>query len=516
MQAEPKPDNRQVIPRWRSVNNTSKAELRSSSRVNAHDSHDQNTLFEYELLKGAWADRNSIETAAELVAAGIVFGPSSEADRAAHFIQQNRDSVDSVVKLALAYSRGPREVGVPDAFDENLAEPRIEISRLRRRIHSFPRNAILYSEIARQYLILGQRNKSREHMERALYLRPTNRLLLRNFARLSVHLLKPELGISKLSEIPKGDVWIDAALAALLDLEQEKRSKRYSPRQLLNLDFNPQEITELLSAYGTFEIRSGNSKMGRKLLHKSASGANDNTVAQLQWSSEKFGLEFDSHLLDVERSFEARANAASVADNWNDAISNANNWSIDEPFSERPFVFGSYVAAEQLWDYKAAKRFAKRGLISNPDSPILLNNLAFSEAMLGNLVEAKSILDDAQNLVKLDEDLPANLATCGLIAFRSGDPEEGRIFYKKAIDKAIELKRKSTMELAYLHLLMEEIRLSNAISETQFNLLTKHFSDDGEASPATKKVFDVMRHRLFENKVRDVGFEGLSIPLLSN
>jgi len=511
MQTEPKSEDRQVIPRWRSIDNTTSAELRSSeayknSKKVAHD-RDQ-----YDELKRAWLNSGDTESAAELVAAGVVFGPSTEADKAAAFLIKNRDAVDAVSKLAMSYSRGPSTYRKLDALDQQLIEPRIEIAKLRRRIQSFPRNALLYSEIARHYIIAGQRNQSKHYLSLALSIRPNNRLLLRNFARLSVHLQETDFAISKLSAVPKGDMWIDATLTALMDLAGDRKNRRYSSRQLLNLEASPDEMTELLSAAGTHELRSGNSKTGRKLIRRSADGANDNTVAQLQWSSEHYGLEFDRELLDVEGSFEARANNASVNDDWELAVSHTQSWVNDEPFSERPYIFGSYITAEHLWDFQSATEFAKRGLLSNPRSPVLLNNLAFSEAMLGELATAQKRIEEAHLLIKHDEDLPSILATSGLIAFRSGAPELGREKYLEAIVKARELKRKSTVELAYLHYLAEEIRLSGAISEAQFNLIESLFSEEGDASPSTKKVFETMRRRIFDHCIKEDGFEDLSIP----
>ena len=514
MQVEPKSQNRQVIPRWRSIENISNAELRSSASKTCNPLRQSQVETEYSDLIARWRKKPTIENASELVAAGILFGPSSEADKAASFIRNNRDAVSAVAHLTSVYTRGPRQCRQLDAFDENLARPRLEIARLKKQIEKFPRNALFYSEIARFYLICGQREKSQTYMHRALILRPSNRLLLRNFARLSVHLHKPEMGIKKLISIPKGDLWIDAALTALADISDKKRFRRYSPKSLIDLDIAPEELTELLAAAGTHEMRVGNQKIGKKLLRKSAIGANDNTVAQLQWSSENFDLEFDEHLLDIEGSFEARANAAVSDERWCDAISHAQNWSIDEPFSERPFTTGSYIAAEQLWDYEGAKVFAERGLVSNPHSATLLNNLAFAEVMLGHLEVAKQKIKEARAHVENDLDLPAINATMGLIDFRSGNPEKGRLRYKEALEIAKKLGRQTTGELAYLHLLSEEIRLAGGISPAYFDLLCGYFSEDGKASKFSKLAFNETRKRLIEDRVRDDGFESLSLSLL--
>tara|TARA_R110002051_G_C8732605_1_gene498077 strand:- start:41 stop:1402 length:1362 start_codon:yes stop_codon:yes gene_type:complete len=453
MQNKPNSDNRQVVPRWRSISDTSPVELKSSSKSTAGGF--LLNQGEYEQYKYNWKSRRSFEHAAELLAAALVFGGSVEADDAVKYIDQQRLILPSVQKLIDRYSN-PRGTSEHASEVNSLIEDRVKIARLRKQISKFPRNALLYSELSRLYIAHGIRDKSERNMELALSLQPTNRLLLRNYARLSVHLQNPEIGLKRLSESPRGDFWIDAAFAALSDICGKPVRRRIPPKKLLELNAPAEEITELLSAAGTLELKTGNSKLGKRLMFKSANGANDNTVAQLQWSNEKFDVEFDEKLLDVRGSYEARANRAFFFDNWGAAVTHSKGWAKDEPFSERPFLFGSYVAAEYLWDYVAASQLAESGLIANPHSADLLNNYAFAEAMRGNYKLASEKIKEAIHFTSDASELPAKLATSGLIAYRTNSVKEGRQLYMDAIEKAVEFKNKSGAEIAYLHMILEE------------------------------------------------------------
>lgn len=504
MQSEPKSEKRQVVPRWRSLQNTASVELRSSA-----DSKGKSLLIdqtEIEGLEHAWVHDRSVESAGELVSAAILFGKRKHADAAARYLDESSDSVPSVKRLAQSYLGATSQLEFEDGPDDKSIASRVCVSRIRKSLFKYPKNSLLYSEIARHYAILGESDKSKYNLDIASILSPGNRIILRNYARMSVHLQHPEWGLAKLSKVPQGDYWIDAAYTALADLIQSPKGRRYSPKKLMELDVDPAEITELIAAIGTKELTNGNAKLGRKLLRKSEAGANDNTVAQLQWSAERYNFTFDESLLEVDGSYEARANSASQKEDWDSALYHCRSWADDEPFSERPFVLGSYISAENQWDYELSAKFAFNGLKSNPKSPTLLNNLAFSNAMLGNLREAKQRLEEANFNLISEDDVPVHLATEGLIQFRENNPEDGRDLYSRSINLAVQQKRKSIAELAYLHWMMEEIRLAPTLGAYQFNFMSEYFGSVGKASESAKRVYSIMKERLFLPKLSEVGF----------
>ena len=78
------------------------------------------------------------------------------------------------------------------------------------------------------------------------------------------------------------------------------------------------------------------------------------------------------------------------------------------------------------------QKFLKDGLKINPGHPGLVNSLAFSLAWNGKPEEAEKVI----NTLNIDNITPSEalclVATAGLILIRSGDIEEGKVFYKKA------------------------------------------------------------------------------------
>ena len=56
----------------------------------------------------------------------------------------------------------------------------------------------------------------------------------------------------------------------------------------------------------------------------------------------------------------------------------AESWFIDMPFSTRSAIFGHHIASVWIEDYNTALKFSLAGLISNPENPILINNMIIS------------------------------------------------------------------------------------------------------------------------------------------
>lgn len=202
--------------------------------------------------------------------------------------------------------------------------------------------------------------------------------------------------------------------------------------------FAPAHISELASAIATLELVHGNRPAARKLFRTALIDPTENSVAQAAWAArEAKASGVDAAVLDLPRTFEARAWDLYGRHNWSGAIAEVDLWLLDEPFASRPAVFGSFAAAVALGDFESGANFAKRGLIANPAEFLLLNNLAFSLASQGHVTDAQSVLSRV-DITDLDAgEKVAFLATSGLLRFRSGDHDAGRMLYLKAADWAL-------------------------------------------------------------------------------
>jgi tetratricopeptide (TPR) repeat protein len=132
-------------------------------------------------------------------------------------------------------------------------------------------------------------------------------------------------------------------------------------------------------------------------------------------------------------------------------------WFRDQPFASAPATLCFYIFADIFWDYKSAKEIAQAGLRSNPDDLALLNNLAVSLMELGELADAEAAVSRLKaegRGAKLDSTYKA---TFGMLAFRKGDPAEGRRLYLEAIEAAKSSGSREVAARAAFHLVFEEI-----------------------------------------------------------
>ena len=109
---------------------------------------------------------------------------------------------------------------------------------------------------------------------------------------------------------------------------------------------------------------------------------------------------------------------------------------MDEPFSSRPAIFGSYIAAVGMEDFPLSEEFARKGLQTNPDDLLLKNNLAFALASQDFVEKAFEVLVTANGSGKSMNVHITLLATRGLVNFRATNLEKGKILYEEAIDLA--------------------------------------------------------------------------------
>ena len=131
----------------------------------------------------------------------------------------------------------------------------------------------------------------------------------------------------------------------------------------------------------------------------------------------------------------------------------------DEPYSSRPVELATFVAILALNDYDSAVNFAKRGLISNSENFLLRNNLSVALAETGPLQKARSEFTKV-NPSGLDDFLRTGwLATQGLLAFRGSNDEEGRSFYRAAVDLARTQADRILRIMALIHWAREERKI---------------------------------------------------------
>jgi tetratricopeptide (TPR) repeat protein len=194
--------------------------------------------------------------------------------------------------------------------------------------------------------------------------------------------------------------------------------------------------------------------------------------------------------MSVPAAFEARAWQAFYDSEWQPALKAVKRWLRDQPFAASPAIHGSYIAAIPLQDHEQALRIVEQGLLANPNHPSLLNNKAYSLAQLGRIREAEDALRRAHSKT---EDGPTSIilrATQGLLAYRSGNPQQGNHLYRSAIETAQKAGQQSLARKAALFFALEELR----IAAQDAGKLAEHALNDS-AEDATSDV-RLLRRRI--------------------
>jgi tetratricopeptide (TPR) repeat protein len=453
-----RPDgDRDVIPRWRSPHHIATRSEHDPLKRLSESPYRDNRTREQE-----WMRERTLGFALDLVGSAVILGASQAAKDAAKFILASNQTSPLARLAAERVITGGMSTEFSPLPDPSTSEARERIRDLKRRLTCDPRNALGWTEIARYYTILGQRPKAAIAMGIALRLAPNHRYVLRAATRLAVHhgeFARAHALVRDASRTPT-DPWLIATeLATAGPAEVPPRYMRQARRMLGAGDFDHRSLTELSSAVGTLELRSGATRKARRFIESSLREPNDNAIAQGQWLSRQLpSVEIGDRLL--EESAEARALRHGAAMESLQALEAAWDWHHDQPFASGPGELGSYHAS-------VAERFAegvdiaKAALLANPREFLLSNNLAFCLLKMDRVSEATKILDGIDP-ASLDKDqISTYLATAGLLHFRTGDADGGRELYRRAIAQS---PPGNHQQLAKINLAAEEYQ-SGALSK---------------------------------------------------
>jgi tetratricopeptide (TPR) repeat protein len=451
----PPRDDRRIIPRWRSFAATlARGELDPLTIGQRHIRADDRE----EVAKRAveFERRGGHAYAADLVAAAFVVGTAEPALKAARLLSDALDAAPMskrIADLLLREAEGGVEEIRADVVDRDHGQ---RMAALRRGLRENPRNALRWADIARLYTITGHQRMASRAMTVALALAPENRYVLRSAVRLKLHERKPDaaLGILGRSKRTPHDPWLLAAELAVAELADERpRNVRRAEAMIQAGRFSDFELSELASALATLELGAGDDREARKLFRRALIDPTDNSVAQAEWAAPRIGLDIDDKSLAEPTAWEARALAAHRVGNPKLAADESWSWLADQPFASRPAEFGSYEASSDR-DYERGLKFARRGIVANPDEFLLRNNAAFCLLSMNRVEEAEHHLAAIKREKLNARERAVLTATLGLYRYRRGEPDLGREMYQSAIRQA---REPSVRTLATIMLAREEL-----------------------------------------------------------
>ncbi len=496
---------RRVVPRWRDFATTCALGELGTVKPQLKSTPLHADLVE---AKEIWATTKNYITAGELLAAALVERAWPAVIEAATYLSKEDVRVPPFAKEIARRAIGwaGKEVAYPLVKANAHAAPAFDsriIGVLRRTLANFQFSPIHWVELGLAYTIIGKTDKAEKAVLTALSLAPNDRFVLRCATRFFLHREAPSTAKRLLAKSSRTstDPWLLAAHMSVADIMDEDAKLHRQARAIFDAKtISPHHLSELGSALATSEIKAGNDRKARRLFDQSLVTPTENAVAQAVWArGQKIVVGGLDKLLDLPFSFETNARRSIQAEDWDGALTEAQGWQNDEPFSVRPAMLGSFLASTAQEDFAVAEQIARRGLLANPDEPVLVNNLTYALACAGKIPEAKAMLN---HLPRLNLDAAEKVmfsATEGLIEYRAGNSEGGRAKYEEAIRMAREHKLTSHHIRALLHLAREEVRVHSpgagllvqkstelAIHHTDPAIrltLSKLLGDSGKAEP---------------------------------
>jgi tetratricopeptide (TPR) repeat protein len=414
-----------------------------------------------------WKETPSLWNALDLINGALVGGQLSDAREAVEQVltDENTPEIARELVRTLVNAAGQPEDELNDLDTVDRSQQDVRFSRSRLSEH--PRDAIEWVRLSRAYTILGVTEKARRAIQIALSLAPNNRYVLRSGARLYVHQGDFDRA-QKLLFRPANeghDPWLLAAeIAVCSTMGRSSNLAKLGQRKLVD-DVPPHDLTELAAAVGTLETSSGNLRSARKHLNQALVGANENSVAQINWiSRNRFGEPIDTSEANPPRLYEAHAWQRFQEGHWNEASDNAERWLLDQPFSSHPGLLFSYIQSDMLGRHLVAENTLRFALLANPNDMMLKNNLAYALINQGKLREAQVLLGGI-NLSSAVGVQKLIVATVGLLKFRQGDVDEGRSLYLLAVQEAREMGDDVRAARALLYLAREEVTAKSATAQ---------------------------------------------------
>lgn len=465
--------DRNIIPNWRSFENTTKlGELNGSKSIKLDSSFKPDIS---DLLEN-WDEHQTIGMAGDILGVALVCNQETNpiVQEVSKFVIKNRDIATPAIIDAANNVLKPKETEIVLNLDisnneqfnnrKSLFEIFVKINSLKNKLRNSPYNPIYWVEIARYYSILGQDEKAKRAIKNAYYLAPENRFILRSISRFFIHIgdFEQAHDIIRKSNLTKFDPWLMATEIAIATLRERNSVFTKSGLLIVNSgSYHPFNLSELSSAIGTVELKNANVGKSKKLFEKSLLNPNDNALAQAEWASqeERNLIHLDLDKFKLVNSFEANARENFEKGMWQKSIDDSKNWFFDQPFSKMGILFGNEVASRKLKDDNQAVEIAKLGLLSHPNDAHLLNNIIYSLCIQNKIDEANQYLNDVKK-----EDLNSSnfsgiclTATRGLLAFRSKNFELGRKLYLESIEIANSENNAYLSSLAFINYVREEI-----------------------------------------------------------
>lgn len=439
--------DRRVIPRWRESGQAAQAgELTpvKERAVTAPRSFDN----EITRVKADLVADPSPGVAAEALSMAILAGDKTLAAAAKTILWRHEFTIPTNLRKLLA---APEVIDLEwkrQSWGCTASHSKTAIRKIRNSLAQYPRNPILYLDLARNFSVLGLKEKAEQAVKIAMSLAPENRHVLRAAARFFITEDQAAYAhrILSTNKLTPHDPWLMAAEVATAQVA--KRSPKFfkAGKHLIERrSLKPIHLSELSAAIGTIEFLDGRKKDAKRLFEMAVVDPTENALAQAKWAEGKMCAEFErpKGAQQVKCAHEAQF---IIEYYLNGDIESSQEhvvrWLMDEPFSEEAVIMNGYIYS--LFDnYKSTIEVCDFGLRRHHDHPCLQYNKIFAE-LSSNLTSYNSDEEKRSRLIKIheylhheaekpDADIVHIVANQGLMMYRLGFYEEGKKLYENGI-----------------------------------------------------------------------------------
>lgn len=494
--------HRQVVPRWHSPQSALHGGERDSSK----------STLKPRVLPRRWLPL--LQEQAELAQAHPHSSVELEEIRFVLGLPRDMDLAPELVALQRArqvWQRATEHAGTqppPRPIDDNwVAQERNNVHSMRVALARYPQQALLWSELAHAYIVLGEDEKAKRAMGCAVQLAGRSAYVRRSAARMFLHLHPddPTHALKVVREHPnfRGDPrMLSAEIAIASRSGFPLRFAKHGLQMLDDANYRPAHLSELAAALGTVELEGGKHKRSRALFARSLREPSENTLAQIQWATEHDDrIVVPNEAWSVARPYEAQALAARFAGDWNEVLTATELWQQEEPFAKRPAELGSFAVFSHEQVIRA-ERLATRALLANPASVGLLNNRAVARAYFGDLAGALGDVNKAS--VGCNAAIhPYLVATAGLIGYRRGDHELGALGYSKALEYFVKQKNAPSAVLASLFWIRELARIGDPAVAADLAYIKQHMLrfTRGKPQPEIESMLSLLERTLAQSEL---------------
>lgn len=467
--------NRQLVPRLLPTRTSNLLSLNISSNCSHLLALNPYEIHNLQKLKNEWIVEKNIVLAIQILTYGVIHDELLIDNAILEYVAKRKSQLNVIEKeiFTLAYNKVfqgiPEEICCEDNTNINLI-----IRRLKDENKSNSLNPFQWCDLGYYYTIQGQKQKAERAFRIAIYINDSNRFVVRSVARFFLHLGEIEFAYQIIKNSPrvKSDPGILSAEIAFSELIGKKsKLLNYGLSIVNDMNVSITEKNELIAQLASIEFSYGKSSRGKSLVEKCLISPNENSLAQFEFLTKYFNIDhdFDAKYYSVMCQYEALARSYFVNSDFHKAFVNSKSWFNFQPFSNKPAIFASYIAATVLSDYNQAIMITTNALKMSPDNIALKNNLAYSYARNNQIDKSIEIIESI-NINRLEPYEEAVLsATIGFISFKNGDNESA----KKGYNGAIKYFRKVNNQEALARALYNYSLVMKDIDRNESNILVK-------------------------------------------